>query len=196
MRNYRLAGLLLLASSSIAYADMPANPSEQDMLADARKLSVEFVQKLGGVLKQQLESGGAESALGVCKEVAPAMSAQYSNDNRIVKRVSLKPRNSTIGIADAWEADQLKQFDIAAAAGKPAAEIETHAVTNEKDGRWFRYMKALPAQAMCLQCHGGPDNIKPTVQALLKQLYPADKAVGYQAGEIRGAISVKEKLAQ
>lgn len=194
MRKYQLASLLFLASYSMAYADMPVNSPEQNVLGAAKKLSAEFVQKLGGVLKQQLESSGTESALSVCKDVAPAMSAQYSNDNRIVKRVSLKPRNSSIGVADAWEADQLKQFDMAAAAGKPAAEIETHVVTDEKDGRWFRYMKAIPTQAMCLQCHGGADNIQPGVQNLLKQLYPNDLAVGYKVGEIRGAISVKEKF--
>lgn len=194
MRKYTLASLLLLASYSIAYADMPVSSPEQNMLSDAKKLSAEFVQKLGGTLKQQLESSGTESALSVCKDVAPAMSAQYSNDNRIVKRVSLKPRNNTIGVADEWEANQLKQFDMAATSGKPAAEIETHAVTDEKDGRWFRYMKAIPTQPMCLQCHGGTDDIKPTVQTLLKQLYPNDLAVGYKVGEIRGAISVKEKF--
>jgi hypothetical protein len=194
MRKYTLASLLLLASYSIAYADMPVSSPEKNMLGDAKKLSAEFVQKLGGTLKQQLESSGTESALSVCKDVAPAMSAQYSNDNRIVKRVSLKPRNNTIGVADEWEANQLKQFDMAATSGKPAAEIETHAVTDEKDGRWFRYMKAIPTQPMCLQCHGGTDDIKPTVQTLLKQLYPNDLAVGYKVGEIRGAISVKEKF--
>jgi cytochrome c553 len=194
MRKYTLATLSLLVSYSIAYADMPVNSPEQNMLGEAKKLSAEFVQKLGGILKQQLESAGTESALSVCKDVAPAMSAQYSNDKRIVKRVSLKPRNSSIGVADAWEANQLKQFDMAAASGKPAAEIETHAVIDEQDGRWFRYMKAIPTQAMCLQCHGGADNIQPNVQTLLKQLYPNDLAVGYKVGEIRGAISVKEKF--
>lgn len=194
MKKYTLASLFLLTSYSIAYADMPVSSPEQNMLVDAKKLSAEFIQKLGKTLKQQLESSGTESALSVCKDVAPAMSAQYSNDNRIVKRVSLKPRNNTIGVADEWEANQLKQFDMAATSGKPAAEIETHAVTNEKDGRWFRYMKAIPTQPMCLQCHGGADNIKPTVQTLLKQLYPNDLAVGYKVGEIRGAISVKEKF--
>jgi cytochrome c553 len=196
MKKYTLAALSLLASYAIAYADMPVNSPEQNMLGDARKLSAEFVQKLGGILKKQLESSGTESALSVCKDVAPAMSAQYSNDKRIVKRVSLKPRNSTIGVADEWEADQLKQFDMAAASGKPAAEIETHVITDEQDGRWFRYMKAIPTQAMCLQCHGGADNIQPSVQNLLKQLYPNDLAVGYKVGEIRGAISVKEKFEQ
>jgi hypothetical protein len=194
MRKYTLATLSLLVSYSIAYADMPVNSPEQNMLGEAKKLSAEFVQKLGGILKQQLESAGTASALSVCKDVAPAMSAQYSNDKRIVKRVSLKPRNSSIGVADAWEANQLKQFDMAAASGKPAAEIETHAVIDEQDGRWFRYMKAIPTQAMCLQCHGGADNIQPNVQTLLKQLYPNDLAVGYKVGEIRGAISVKEKF--
>ncbi|MFA6178401.1 MAG: DUF3365 domain-containing protein [Candidatus Methylopumilus sp.] len=194
MRKCTLVSLLLTGFYSIAYADMPVTGPEQNMLNNAKKLSGEFVQKLGGTLKQQLESSGTESALSVCKDIAPAMSAQYSNDTRLVKRVSLRPRNGNIGVADDWETTQLKKFDQAVASGKPASEMEVNAITNEKDGRWFRYMKAIPTQPMCLQCHGGADDIKPNVQALLKQLYPNDLAVGYKVGEIRGAISVKEKL--
>lgn len=194
MKKYTLASLLLLGFYSIAYADMTVTSTEQNMLSHAKRLSGEFVQKLGGILKQKLETSGTESALSVCKDVAPAMSAQYSNETRIVKRVSLKPRNSYIGVVDDWEATQLKAFDLEAESGKPVHEIEVNAITYEKDGRWFRYMKAIPTQPICLQCHGESDKIKLTVQALLKQLYPNDLAVGYKVGEIRGGISVKEKL--
>jgi hypothetical protein len=36
--------------------------------------------------------------------------------------------------------------------------------------------------------------VSPAVKARLKDLYPDDRAVGYQAGEIRGAITLKRPL--
>ena len=62
------------------------------------------------------------------------------------------------------------------------------------DKKVYRYMKALPTQDLCLQCHGTPDRVSPAVQAKLKELYPDDKAVGYHAAEIRGAITLKKPL--
>jgi len=55
-------------------------------------------------------------------------------------------------------------------------------------------MKALPTQGLCLNCHGGPDKIAGEVKAKLAELYPADKAVGYSEGQIRGALTVKRPL--
>jgi len=53
-------------------------------------------------------------------------------------------------------------------------------------------MKALPTQDLCLNCHGTPDRFDASVQAKLKELYPDDKAVGYQTEQIRGAITIKK----
>lgn len=183
--------LLLVAGCTNTQPDAA---TQQRMLQDARKVSTDYMQGLGAVLKQELQSGGPESAVAVCKEVAPAMSAQYSNPQKVVKRVSLKHRNPILGLPDRWERQQLQAFEASAAAGKPVKEIETYAVTTDVDGRWFRYMKAIPTQAMCLQCHGPTEQIKPSIQAMLKQHYPNDLATGYQEGDIRGAMVVREKL--
>jgi len=58
----------------------------------------------------------------------------------------------------------------------------------------YRFMKALPTQKLCLQCHGTPDTINAEVQAKLKELYPEDKAVGYGVNQIRGAMTLKKPL--
>jgi hypothetical protein len=58
----------------------------------------------------------------------------------------------------------------------------------------YRYMKALPTQELCVQCHGSADKITPAVQARLKELYPDDKATGFGIGAIRGAITIKKPL--
>lgn len=191
MRMRLFAVMFFLGASQSALADEDVQAKYQ---AEARKTAQEFLQKLGGVLKQQLEAGGPESAIGVCKQVAPALAAEYSRDGRVVKRVSLKPRNQIQGVPDAWETQRLQNFDRALSEGKPVGEMEFAAVTEGPDGRWFRYVKAIPMQKMCLQCHGQPYQISEGVKALLAREYPEDQATGYSAGSVRGAISMRWKL--
>lgn len=185
-----VAGFSLLAAATVC-ADERADIEQSPYLEESRKTAQEFMQTLGGTLKKQLAQGGAESAISVCKEVAPALANEYSKNGRVVKRVSLKNRNPVQGIPDAWEQKVLAGFDLAQQQGKPLADMEVSTVSDEADGRWFRYMKAIPAQAMCLQCHGQPAHISAGVRALLLKEYPNDKAVGYSEGQIRGAISIR-----
>lgn len=180
----------LLTASTVFAADK-ADTEHAQYLEESRKTAQEFMQTLGGTLKKQLELAGAESAINVCKEIAPALARDYSIDGREVKRVSLKNRNPEQGIPDAWEESVLAGFDLGQQQGKPLADMEVAKVNDEADGRWFRYMKAIPTQPMCLQCHGQPADISEGVRALLAKEYPNDKAVGYRAGQVRGAISIK-----
>lgn len=185
-----VALLLGIACSSPTLADdVQARYTEE-----ARKTAQEFMQKLSTTLKQQLESAGPEAAIAVCKQVAPALAAEYSQDGRTVKRVSLKPRNQTLGTPDPWEKTALEGFDRGVIEGKPIASMEKAAIVEGPDGRWFRYAKAIPTQPMCLQCHGQDYQIKDSVKALLAKEYPNDQATGYSAGMVRGAISIRKKL--
>ena len=49
-------------------------------------------------------------------------------------------------------------------------------------------MKAIPTQALCLNCHG--ELMSTPVKAKIKQLYPGDKATGFKVGDIRGAFTL------
>ncbi len=53
-------------------------------------------------------------------------------------------------------------------------------------------MKAIPAGKLCLTCHG--TDMTASIQAKLTELYPQDKATGYQKGELRGAFVVVKQL--
>jgi hypothetical protein len=186
--------LIFIASASSLAGPADSGTDQLRYLEESRSIAKEFMQALGGTLKKQLEAGGAESAISICKHIAPAMAAEYSKDGRVVKRVSLKNRNPLIGLPDEWEREVLEDFDRDYHDGKPAAEIEKIAIVQNPDGRWFRYMKAIPTQPMCLQCHGTPADMPEGVKALLAKEYPEDKATGYHAGEIRGAISIKRRM--
>jgi hypothetical protein len=161
---------------------------------ESRKTAQEFMQQLAGTLKQQLDSSGTESAIKVCKEVAPALAQQYSTDGKTVKRVSLKPRNQTQGTPSSEETLMLVEFDEKQRAGTDVKTMEITRVYTDADGSWLHYMKAIPTQQLCLQCHGKPENITDNVRALLAKEYPADRATGYSAGEVRGAVSIRRAI--
>lgn len=182
-------GTIVFSANLYADEDLQAK-----YLMESRQTAQEFVQKLGGALKRQLQAGGPESAIGVCKEIAPALAKQYSTDSRVVKRVSLKPRNKSLGTPDAWEERVLHNFDQRTKSGRTSPNMEISAITQDENGKWFRYMKAIPTQPMCLQCHGQPNDIPAGVKALLAKEYPNDKATGYSVGMIRGAVSIKQAM--
>lgn len=183
--------LLVLFSGAVCASQADDDAAKQTYLQESRQITQAFMQSLGGTLKQQLETTSAENAIGVCKYVAPALAADYSKDGRIVKRVSLKSRNKTLGQPDAWERGVLEKFDQQKA--QDIATQETSEVMEDSDGRWFRYMKAIPTQPMCLQCHGQSSDLSAGVKAILAKEYPEDSATGYRVGDIRGAVSIKQK---
>jgi len=178
--------LALAAASSFA--------NDDKMLTEARTVASGIPPKLLNVLDEEIKKGGPEGAIGVCREKAPAMARAASEQTGwAIRRVSLKNRNPK-AVPDAWEEAVLKDFDKRAAAGEKPTGLEKGEVVTVDGKPMYRYMKALPTQDLCLQCHGTPDRVGPAVQAKLKELYPDDKAVGYAAAEIRGAITLKKPL--
>ena len=104
--------------------------------------------------------------------------------------MSLKNRNPK-AVPDAWERTALEEFDRRVAAGESGAGLEKAEVVQVDGKPWYRYVKALPTQPLCLGCHGDASTLSPAVQSKIKALYPDDHAVGYRQGEIRGAVTLK-----
>jgi hypothetical protein len=55
-------------------------------------------------------------------------------------------------------------------------------------------MKPIVVQSKCLFCHGSSEQIPEPIRMVLKKHYPFDAAIGYKAGELRGAVSIKQPL--
>ena len=89
----------------------------------------------------------------------------------------------------------MAEFDRRVAAGEKAEILEYSETIDEPRGRYFRYMKALPVQPLCLTCHGAAENIPENVEARLAIEYPHDRATGYALGQVRGAVTIKQPLA-
>ena len=93
-----------------------------------------------------------------------------------------------MGAPNDWQAKALAQFDAALARGEKPADIEFAETVNTASGKEFHFAKPIVMQPMCVSCHGSPEQISPEVKAKLNELYPNDKAVGYQPGQLRGAV--------
>ena len=184
---------LLLSVAMLA--SLNALADEAPWLAEARSVASTVPPQLLAVLTAEIAQGGPASAIGVCRDKAPAMAkAASAQTGWAIKRVSLKNRNPK-AVPDAWERSTLQEFDRRAAAGEPPASLEASTTVTTAAGHTeYRYMKALPVQPVCLACHGAPETLAPEVSQQLRTLYPGDQAVGYALGQIRGAMTIRKVL--
>ena len=181
--------LFLVALGAIAapaHADAPSNLREE-----ASALAGEFIGQLKPQLKAAMAEGGPVLAIEVCATSAPAIAdALSASSGWHVRRVSLRQRNASRAVPDAWEQTVLEVFDRRQASGDPAStllQVDWQPVR-------YRFKQAQETGAICLACHG--ENLAPEVTAALNEYYPQDLARGYQLGQVRGAISLIKTLQQ
>ena len=176
--------LALLAASASADA-----PDIDALQTEARQLAQQFVGQLKPQLKSAMQEGGPAHAIQVCADRAPAIAdALSSQSGWQVKRVSLKSRNASRAVPDAWEREILLQFDARQAAGEAPSQLNY----GELAGSNYRYIQAQGVEPLCLVCHG--DSLSQSVIDTLSEYYPDDWATGYTAGQVRGAISLVKPL--
>ena len=180
----------LMLITSALFAD---ELDKREQAAD--QVSQQFIKQLGGHLKKEMQANGPVQAIKVCKEIAPEIANQLSNENGwSVSRVTTRTRNSLLGAADMWERKTLAEFEAAAAKGEEYSAMKKAALVDEDGQFYFRYMKPLAIKPVCLTCHGSEEQIPTPVKAELEKLYPFDQAKGYKQGELRGAVSIKQPM--
>lgn len=189
-------GLMVLATLlSLAVAQASTDDSSRAALDDARKASNELVTSVRGELVKAIEASGPLRAIVVCKYTVPEIASSVSRKyGAKVTRVSLTPRNPSLGWGDAWEQKVLMGFDERVAKGEKAEGMEHFEVVAEPSGKFMRYMRALPMQPVCLHCHGSSDQISESIRNQLVHDYPHDKATGISVGKVRGAVTYKKPV--
>jgi hypothetical protein len=180
----RFVSLALVASSTVLCAQGPApwrigeTPSALRpvvaradlviaMMNDAvlRELSAEFAQ------------GGAELAIKSAHLDSAQVTHRLVREGIVAGRTSDRLRNPT-NIAPAWAIAIVQ-----ANAGQKTREVEGFSVDlGEKLG----VIRPVVERGICANCHGPAERLSPAVRAVLSERYPADKAVGFAEGEIRG----------
>jgi hypothetical protein len=193
MHCARKAGFALLCGCVL----IPALAAEDSATyqAEARTTAKGLTQRLGSALQEALQSSGPTGAIAVCKDVAPAIAMDLSRKTGWrITRVSLQPRNPLLGAPDDWEQEALTDLDSRQAKGQAIETLERAEIVSEPQGKFFRYLKPIATQELCLSCHGPQETLAEAVKEALAKTYPHDTATGYSAGRIRGALSIKRPL--
>jgi hypothetical protein len=162
-------------------------PLESQAKAEINTLAV----ALKSTLQHGMKTDGAAASVKLCNIQAPlitqASSAEKGTSEWTVSRTSLQLRNPS-NAPEVWVEKILKDFDNRKAQGENVSAI-TH--SEIRDGEYF-FVKAIPTQAACLACHG--NNVAADVKTKLVELYPNDKATGYNFGDIRGAFIASQPV--
>lgn len=184
---------MLVSSAVIAGADPAGNQAQREQAA--QKVAQQFMKQLGGHLKKEMKSNGPVAAIKVCKDVAPKIANELSLENGWrVTRVTTKTRNSMLGTPDQWELETLITFEARAKKGESYMTMTQSETVKEADKSYYRFMKPLAVQPICLKCHGSNEQIPEMVKAELDKQYPFDQARNYKIGDLRGAISIKQPM--
>jgi hypothetical protein len=172
-----------------------ADSSEREKVAS--EVAKGFLKELGEAMTRHMTKGGPTEAIKVCAELAPEIAGRLSREHGWrVTRVGTRVRNPLLGMPDAWEQKVLAEFAERAEKGEAFPGMTRSEVVMEPDGQYYRFMKPIALQPQCLLCHGPSDQIPEEIRNVLKRQYPFDTATGYKAGELRGAVSIKQPMEQ
>jgi len=169
-----------------AQLELPA-----EALDRARAAAGALGQDLASLVQRTVEEEGPAAAVRVCSDVAQERTRAHGGDGVVVRRVSDRLRNPA-NAADDWERAELERLHTLHAAGELPAEV---AVVQRRGGRdELRLLRPIVLQPGCVTCHGAPESIPADVRAIIEKRYPDDRATGYAAGDLRGAVSVRVPL--
>jgi hypothetical protein len=163
-------------AASYRLGDAPARLAPGIQAAEAAISALQA--RLAGRLLEELKAGGPAKAITVCRDEAPALTAQTAREQGVrVGRASHRLRNPK-NAAPAWA-----ESFVAAAAGQKAAAVEPTVVNL---GDRVGVLRPIGTAGVCLQCHGPTSRLSPDVQSYLAKAYPDDRAVGFEEGDLRG----------
>jgi len=173
--------VLFLASCSKAPKEQTTEKPDSTFIIKGNMIAKISFETISGALQKSLADGSIESTLRYCNEHAYPITDSLAAAQQVsIKRVSDKYRNPR-NKADKMEEYLIKGFGIDLSEGN---EILPKLVV--KDDSVIFY-KPIITQGLCLNCHGVPGkDITFSNDSLIQALYPRDKAIGYQADQLRG----------
>ncbi len=163
----------ILVSLVLAANTIHAQDAE---LARGAELLAPFKQDLKKALKSGLAEGPAE-AIRVCRVKAPAIATALSVDGVRVGRSSHKLRNPD-NTAPEWVSPVMRVYLDDPSSRKPH-------ITELGADTWG-YVEPIVVQPLCLTCHGS--ELPPDIAMQIADLYPEDRAVGFDVGDLRGVF--------
>lgn len=172
--------VLLAGAATLAGCGAPPPPTAPAVSVGERARAAlgPLKQNLMGELTRALVAG-PENAIDVCRLRAPEIAAASGGEGLRLGRTSHRLRNPA-NAPEPWVEPLL-----AAWVADPARRQPTVVPVGDAE---VGYVEPILVQPLCLPCHGS--GIAPTVRDKLAELYPEDRATGFEAGDFRGLFWV------
>lgn len=171
-----LRWLALVVGLALVGALAQAAESE---LARGASLLAPFKRDLQQALQRGLAEGPVQ-AVAACQLRAPEIANALSRDDIRVGRSSHRLRNPSNAPPD-WARPILDAY-VASPSGRAARAVR---LPSNRVG----YVEPILLQPLCLTCHG--EVLAPDVASRINELYPEDRAVGFEVGDLRGVFWIE-----
>ncbi|MBT8078772.1 MAG: DUF3365 domain-containing protein [Gammaproteobacteria bacterium] len=178
---YRLANRVrvLVVVLALAACTAETDIADEATLERGAELLLPFKRDLQEALKSGLEKGPVE-AISVCRFQAPAIATSLSRDGIRLGRTSHRLRNPA-NQSPGWVSPVLESY--LENPGSRAARIVP--LPGGRSG----YVEPIVLQPLCLSCHG--ETLAPDLAERVAELYPDDRATGFNVGDLRGVFWVE-----
>ena len=180
----RFASLILVASTAALCAQGPTSwsirdtpPALRPVVARADLVIASMHDSVLRELSAAFAEGGPELAIKSSHLESVELTHRLAREGVSAGRTSDRLRNPT-NKAPAWAVALVK-----ANAGRKTRDVEGFTVDL---GDKLGVIRPVAERGICANCHGPIEGLRPAVRAVLVDRYPADKAVGFAEGEIRG----------
>ena len=192
MKLLKLILITALASSILLGAPAAKLTKQEKQLKETIELgdrsSKLLLSTLGKNMKKHMEEGGVMKAFDFCSD--EAFNLTKKTNKKIpkgvrIKRISSKYRSP----ANAPKSDEVAVLESFETMLKADVVLPEYLV-QKVDSLTYKYYKPLVIKdKACLACHGEVSkNID--LRRKVAEVYPLDRAVGYEMGDLRGAIVV------
>lgn len=138
-------------------------------------------------LNKAIDEGGTVHAIQFCNQrISSIMDSLSEVHHATISRISLKTRNPKNSPDTELEEEVLNFYN--ELKGRQQFLSDT---LYESDHRAVYFKPIVITNQLCLQCHGPARQIDTTTFQKISELYPEDRATGYDLGDFRGAWKVE-----
>ena len=185
MLRTALIGVVLVSAAVQAQSNVPPAWRIADAPVELREAISRgdlFVVSLHDAMQRELTAalaqGGPAFAIQSCHIDVIGITHRLARRHRVTAgRTSDRLRNPA-NAPVAWAAAIVK-----ANAGQQVRDVDGFVVDL---GDAVGLLRPIAHRAMCNPCHGPADRIDPAILPALGSRYPADRAIGFRDGDIRG----------
>jgi hypothetical protein len=178
--------LIFILISIISCKTELSKENKQAYVLKGKEITKASFKELSSHLMEQMKLGGPQQAVPFCNVKAmPIISKMEDKFNVTIKRTSNKLRNSE-NKATERELEIINKYQALLDQGKELTPIVELNKNNQK-----HYFAPIQLNSKCLTCHGKlEEKLSVKTDSLIKSLYPNDKAIGYNEGDLRGIWSI------